>query len=125
MEAVSSGNSAALFNEQDLATDMASWLTSNWSAVAAEWDGVHLTLGGLLTAEKVRVASAAGWSMLRFWDMEQTMWLRWVFDDVERLPDRDAIPLPVELYFPFADYRAFLDAEGKDYGGTMRRYTFP
>ncbi|MCY3543078.1 MAG: hypothetical protein OXH22_03405 [Chloroflexi bacterium] len=111
--------------EQDFATDMASWLTPNWSAVAAEWDGVHLTLGGLLTAEKVRVASAAGWSMLRFWDMEQTMWLRWVFDDVERLPDRDAIPLPVELYFPFADYRAFLDAEGKDYGGTMRRYTFP
>ncbi|MXY45687.1 MAG: hypothetical protein F4Y44_01635 [Chloroflexi bacterium] len=110
---------------QDFATNMDIWLTPNWSAVAAEWDGVHLTLGGLLTAEKVRVASAAGWSMLRFCDMEQTMWLNWVFEDVERLPDGDAIPLPVELYFPFADYWAFMDAEGKDYGGAIARYTFP
>ena len=65
---------------------------------------MHLTLGGLLTAEKVRVVSAAGWTMHRFWDIEQTMWLRWAFDDVERLPERDAMPLPKELYFPFADY---------------------
>ena len=107
---------------QDFATDMESWLTPNWSAVAADWDGVHLTLGGLLTADKVRVASAAGWSMLRFWDMEQTMWLRWAFDDVERLPDRNAMPLPVELAFPLADYRAFVDAEGKDYGGAIASY---
>ena len=64
--------------------------------------------------------------MLRFWDMEQTMWLHWMFDDAERLPDRDAIPLPVELDFPFDDYWAFVDAAGKDYGGAMRRYaSFP
>ena len=107
---------------QDFATDMERWLTPNWSAVAADWDGVHLTLGGLLTAEKVRVASAAGWSMLRFWDMEQTMWLRWAFDDTERLPERDAMPLPVELSFPFAHYWAFVDAEGKDYGGAIASY---
>ena len=109
-------------DERDFATDMDDWLTPNWSAVAADWDGVHLTLGGLLTAEKVRVASAAGWSMLRFWDVEQTMWLRWVFEDVERVPDRNAMPLPADLSFPFYDYWAFVDAEGKDYGQAIATY---
>ena len=109
----------------DIATDMERWLTPNWAMVAEDWDGVHLTLGGLLTAEKVRVASAAGWSMLRFWDMEQTMWLRWTFDGVERLPDRYAKPLPIELSFPFADYWKFRDAQGKDYGAAIVEYRFP
>ena len=107
---------------QDFATDVENWLTPNWSAVAEDWDGVHLTLGGLLTAEKVRVVSDAGWSMLRFWDMEQTMWLRWAFDDVERLPDRNAKPLPIELSFPFGDYWEFVEAEGKDYGQAIAFY---
>lgn len=102
-------------DERGFATDIENWLTPNWSAVAEDWDGVHLTLGGLLTAEKVRVVSDAGWSMLRFWDMEQTMWLRWAFDDVERLADRSAMPLPADLDFPFADYWDFAEAEGKDY----------
>ena len=110
-------------DDGEFAADMDRWLTPNWSAVAEDWDGVRLTLGGLLTAEKARVASAAGWSMLRFWDVEQTMWLRWAFDDVERLPDRDAMPLPVELYFPFADYWKFVEAQGKDYGEAIATYT--
>ena len=109
-------------DERGFTTDIENWLTPNWSAVAEDWDGVHLTLGGLLTAEKVRVVSDAGWSMLRFWDMEQTMWLRWAFDDVERLPDRSAMPLPADLNFPFYDYWAFVDAEGKDYGQTIATY---
>lgn len=25
--------------------------------------------------------------MLMFWDLEQTLWLRWAFDAVERMPD--------------------------------------
>ena len=109
-------------DERDFATDMDRWLTPNWAAVAEDWDGVHLTLGGLLTAGKVRCASGAGWSMLRFWDIEQTMWLRWAFDGMERLPERDAMPLPVEMYFPFGDYQAFVEAEGKDYGEAIATY---
>ena len=109
----------------DIATDIERWLTPDWASVAEDWDGVHLTLGGLLTAEKVRVASAAGWTMHRFWDIEQTMWLRWAFDDVERLPDGDAMPLPIEMYFPFADYWKFRDAKGKDYGQAIARYKRP
>ena len=112
-------------NERNFATDMENWLTPNWSAVAEDWDGVHLTLGGLLAAEKVRISSVAGWSMFRFWDMEQTMWLRWAFADVERLPDRSAMPLPVEMYFPFGDYVKFRDSQGQDYGQAIGGYRLP
>lgn len=62
-------------------------LVPDWSAAAEEWDGVHLTLGGLLTSEQVRVESAAGWSEHWAWDAERTLWLRDVFADAVRLPD--------------------------------------
>ena len=68
-------------------TDERSFLSVDWEAAAKDWDGVHLTLGGLLTSDSVRIASSAGWSMLMFWDLEQTLWLRWAFDAVERMPD--------------------------------------
>ena len=67
--------------------DERSFLTVDWEAAAKDWDGVHLTFGGLLTSDSVRVASSAGWSMLMFWDLEQTLWLRWAFNAVERMPD--------------------------------------
>jgi hypothetical protein len=55
-------------------------LAPNWGAVAEEWDGVHLSFGGLLTAKQNRHEAAAGWkagwTMLDFWHAEQTYWLR-------------------------------------------------
>ena len=75
----------------------------NWAAVAGEWDGVHMTLGGLLTAEQVRVDGPKGWTQHRFWDAELTVWLRWVFTEVVRLPDLEEAPgSPVELGWPAA-----------------------
>jgi len=63
-------------------------LVPDWSAVADEWDGVHLTLGGLLTAEQVHVEGPEeGWTEHWGWDAEQTVWLRDVFTDAMRLPD--------------------------------------
>ena len=41
-------------------TDERSFLTVDWEAAAKDWDGVHLTFGGLLTSDSVRVASSAG-----------------------------------------------------------------
>lgn len=79
-------------------------LTPDWAAVAADWDGVHMTFGGLLTCDKARAASAAGWSMNRFWELEQTLWLKWVFGEPQRLPDHEsAARLPVDLGFPHGD----------------------
>lgn len=87
----SCGNYLRLFPikriEPNADTDEKSFLTVDWEAAAKDWDGVHLTFGGLLTSDSVRIASSAGWSMLMFWDLEQTLWLRWAFDAVERMPD--------------------------------------
>jgi len=90
--------------EARYATAIDRLLAPNWAAVAADWDGVHMTFGGLLTCDKVRAAAAAGWSMNRFWDLEQTLWLRWAFGEPQRLPDHEsAAHLPVDLGFPHGD----------------------
>ena len=64
-------------------------LAPNWGAVSEEWDGVHLSLGGLLTAEQNRYESPAGWTMVEFWHAEQTRWLRPLKTETKRLPDYD------------------------------------
>ncbi len=91
------------------AQDETGRLVPDWGAVAADWDAVHLTLGGILTADQVRVESAAGWSELRFAEFEQTRWLRWRFAGIERLPDITQLldpplwlPTPPALDVPIA-----------------------
>jgi hypothetical protein len=64
-------------------------LLPNWEAVAREWDGIHLSVGGLLTTEMVRYGPPEAWTMLSGWNIESTVWFRWIFDRVERLPDAD------------------------------------
>jgi hypothetical protein len=56
----------------------------DWSKVAEEWDGVHLSIGGWLTAEDVPYRSGGVTTELRSWDMESTAWFRWPFTAVER-----------------------------------------
>lgn len=70
-------------------------LVPDWSALARDWDAVHLPLGGLLTSEQVRVETSVGWTELWGWGAEQTVWLRWCFIEVERLPPLTALPGPV------------------------------
>ena len=59
----------------------------NWQAVAEDWDGIHLSVGGLLTAERVRWGIPGTQTHLFGWDVESTVWLHWVFGHIERLPD--------------------------------------
>jgi hypothetical protein len=59
-------------------------LDPDWSKVAEEWDGVHLSIGGWLTAEDVPYQSGGITTELRSWDMESTAWFRWPFSSVER-----------------------------------------
>ena len=72
-------------------------LVPNWGAVSEEWDGVHLSLGGLLTAEQNRYESAAGWTMLDVWQAEQTRWLRALKTETKRMPDFDRGMGPPEI----------------------------
>lgn len=64
----------------------------DWSGVARRWDGVHLTLGGMLTANHVKIIDAHRWTQHNGWNAEQTLWLRNWFEAVERLPDLADIP---------------------------------
>jgi hypothetical protein len=66
-------------------------LVPDWSAVAADWDAVHLSFGGLLTADRVRVESPEGWTYHWGWDAEMTLWLRWMFTISEHIPDHEPI----------------------------------
>ena len=62
-------------------------LEPDWSKVAAYWDAVHLSFGGYLTADQVRVESEAGWTYHWAWHCECTLWLRWMFTGFERIED--------------------------------------
>ena len=58
-----------------------------WSRVAGDWDGVHLTFAGLLTALYVPVAASGVLTTLWTWEWESTLWLRPVLEEAEALPD--------------------------------------
>ncbi len=59
----------------------------DWQAVSQDWDGVHLSIGGLLTTERVRWGTPGTQTHLFGWSVESTAWLRWVFGRAERLLD--------------------------------------
>ena len=86
------------------------WLVPDWGAAAEDWDGIHVSLGGLLTTEQVRYESTGGVSMLLFTASELTYWLRGFPSAAERLPDRDrkgGHPLRISMEDP-------LGSEAKD-----------
>lgn len=62
-------------------------LVPDWFSVAGSWDGVHLTLIGLLTSELVRYESPSGWSLHHAWGAEATLWLRDIFTGGRPLAD--------------------------------------
>jgi hypothetical protein len=58
----------------------------DWLAVADDYDAVHLSMAGFLTATRS--------TTLRHWDSESTLWFRAKFSQPSRLPDWTA-PTPV------------------------------
>jgi hypothetical protein len=63
----------------------------DWAAVANEYDGVHLTVEGLIRAQCVEVETAYGTAKLDNWDAESTAWLRWCFGSVERVGELEPV----------------------------------
>ena len=60
---------------------------SGWGASSSDWDGVHLSLGGLLSCEMRRHQSAEGWSMHEFWHADTTFWLHALEAKCDRTPN--------------------------------------
>ena len=45
-------------------------LVPDWGAAAEDWDGVHMSFGGLISSEQARYESPEGWSMHNWWHAE-------------------------------------------------------
>jgi hypothetical protein len=72
-----------------------------WSAVADDYDGVHLTFAGLLTALYVPHATEEVSTTLWAWNWESTRWLRSVFASATPLDDLPEAPEDPDFYRPW------------------------
>ena len=60
----------------------------DWRSVSGQYDGVHLSWAGFITAEGCIIDLAGGdVTMLRYWFSERTLWLADVFADPRPAPD--------------------------------------
>lgn len=60
-------------------------VTPDWDDAREHFDGVHLTVEGLIRVQGLQVDTKHGPAMLDDWDAESTAWLRWSVADLERL----------------------------------------
>lgn len=78
-------------------------LVPDWGAAAADWDGVHMSFGGLLSCEQARYESPEGWSMHNWWHSEGTYWLRSISATSQRLPNHERSQGPAYLNPPMLE----------------------
>lgn len=57
----------------------------NWSAIAEDYDAVHLTAMAIAATQGVRISTAMGLIAPTYWDVESTFWLRWSFNAVSEV----------------------------------------
>lgn len=79
------GEAGFIFTPTRHRAETAARVDPDWSALSRDWDGVHLSIGGWLTAEDVPYESDGMKTELRGWGMESTVWLRWSFDSIKRV----------------------------------------
>jgi hypothetical protein len=53
-----------------------------WPLVAQDYDAVHLTLRAIAAIQGIAFRTRQGITAPAFWDVEQTLWLRWGFSSV-------------------------------------------
>ena len=58
------------------------WLAPHWSAVARDWDGVHLTVAAYLSTAGSPLPIGTARTLLGGWNPDQTYWLTDVLTDV-------------------------------------------
>lgn len=51
------------------------WLVPHWAAVAADWDGVHLSVAGYLSAAGLILPAGPARTLLAGWNPDETYWL--------------------------------------------------
>jgi hypothetical protein len=75
------------------------WILPDWRSVAAQWDGVHVSVAGYLSAARMAVEIGGGAAtLLAGWDADQTLWLRDVFTGTRQLTTWHGTPGPEALH---------------------------
>ena len=72
-------------------------LIPNWQTVSEEWDGIHITLGGVLSCEQSRFELNDQFSEMRWIHTEATYWLKPLDATGTRLPDFEREPHEMNL----------------------------
>ena len=67
-------------------------LIPNWQTASEEWDGVHITIGGVLSCEQNRFEQNGEFSEMRWIHTEATYWLKRLDVTGTRLPDFEREP---------------------------------
>ena len=52
------------------------WIVLDWSSVARDWAGVHVTVGGWITAAHRLLLVPGGATVLAGWNPDETVWLQ-------------------------------------------------
>jgi hypothetical protein len=103
---------------------LASDVAPDWVSVGREWDGVHLSFGGLLGASLVPLGGPGERTTLWTWECEQTVWLRDAFASRVELPPLTGPPaLGYEVApFELATARTASAASLRPAGARRRRW---
>jgi hypothetical protein len=74
------------------------WVLPDWRSVAAQWDGVHVSVAGYLNTAGMAVDTGGeAATLLAGWDADQTLWLRDVFTGTRQLTTWHGTPGPEAL----------------------------
>jgi hypothetical protein len=74
------------------------WILPGWRSVAAQWDGVHVSVAGYLSTSGMTVEAGPGAAtLLAGWDADQALWLRDVFTGTRQLTTWHGTPGPEAL----------------------------
>lgn len=74
------------------------WLLPDWRRAAGDWDGVHLSIAGYISATGLAIPAGDAATVLVGWGPDQTLWLNDVFTNVDQAgswtgtPGPDAFP---------------------------------
>jgi hypothetical protein len=61
------------------------WVTPGWETATDHFDGIHLTVEGLIRCQGAEIEAGRGTTKLDHWDAESTAWLQWSVASLERL----------------------------------------
>jgi hypothetical protein len=57
-------------------------LYPDWNAVAGHWHAIHMTVAAIAATQGIRFSLGRRVVAPPYWDVESTLWLRWVFTEI-------------------------------------------